>query len=330
MFHSQYDIFNPLTTLHIEEIRRPHEWSETHGYFTPSSQCVFFQDHLYVGGTKRFCSGGSQVIQKNTLCVCNLNFSSWSLSRVPTESFGLAVYNSQLVLVGGRDRVSKEVTDKLWTSGDGRKWTEGALPPMPTPREEPLAESFGTDPECLLVASESRKERKNILSVSILKGGHWSITEPVSNYLWFNSNSTLFNGGVYMCNGYNIFGCKMDALLRKCVDPKSEVKSSGLWRKLETPSRILRGGLCSFKGQLLYFSLTPALQYLVHAYCPYKQSWVRILKLPAGGELITVASLPMVSILILRAKIYKVSTTGEYTCISSNYTLGVLWSLMII
>ena len=60
----------------------------------------------------------------------------WRKIRCPARWSALAVFNSQLVLVGGMRRASREPTRELWSledEGNDGKWSQ-PLPAMPTAR----------------------------------------------------------------------------------------------------------------------------------------------------------------------------------------------------
>lgn len=256
------NIFNPLTTVHTEALQWPKE------KFYPDTHFVLFREQLH-------CGGVVSPSEHNVLWSFATDFSSCSSFRVPARRFGIATYNSQLVLVGGGDGASQEYSDKLWTSDDGLVWSDGTLPPMPTPRMKPLAVSFG-NPECLLVAGgySIGPER-----VEVLKERQWfKIAEPLPRHLSPPWHCTLHNGVLYMCRDGNFVCCTASALLTKCIHPESKLISSGLWKTMKRPyhdnyskkrTKHYDYTLMSSDGQLLAFTSS-----IMFAYSPHKQSWI--------------------------------------------------------
>ena len=130
------DILHPLATI---------DWQECPGCKlvpqTSITNVVKLQDKLYIaiGATGRsiYCS--------------SYDFTSWTVLKPPEglECFGLTSYNSQLLVVGGKER--GKVTNKVWTSDNRTDW-QFSLPPMPNGRVSPLATNTGTSPECVVVA----------------------------------------------------------------------------------------------------------------------------------------------------------------------------------
>lgn len=251
--------------------------------------------------------------ERNILWKFTPDLGSWSLSYVPTAGFGLAVYNSQLVLVGGRDSYSEEVCSKLWTSDGGLRWTEGELPAMLAPRHSPLVVSFGS-PECLLVAGGNHSWCN---SVEVFANGEWSLAEPLPHRFtsWY---STMHNGNLYLSQTDSIIYCNLGALLKHSRRGVTSVVN-GVWRELKRPCD--GAVLVSLKGQLLALSSSCS-DCRVYAYSPCQQCWVHVgvSHLPGSGISLrdsVAVSLPTGSYLILRMESYpetrafKISSEGE-------------------
>lgn len=254
----QCDILNPLVTVHREK----HNWPGAN--FKPFSRCVFFRGNLYVGGMNYTTYHGEA---RNVLLRFSSDLASCSPTYVQKELFGLAKYNSQLVLIGGRDKDSRKMCERLLTSEDGLKWEEGVLPPITAPRLTPLAVSIGS-PECLLVVGGLLRN-----SVEVLKEGQWSTVEPFPHHTtscYSTLRSAIHNGKLYFHTGNfesdNIFFCNLNTLL----NPPSPKDGSELWKVMKMPCDNFC--LVSFRGQLIAFSLS----YGVYAYVPYTNSWVYV------------------------------------------------------
>lgn len=254
----QCNIFNPLITIDCKE----HHWPTYD--FSPHFHFVVFCNKLYYGGVGYDIGdfGGKNGI----LWSFTPDLRSHSLSNVPSICYGLTTYKSQLVLVGGRSLVSCKPWNKVWTSDDGCNWAEGAIPPLLTHRNMPLAVNFG-DPECLLV---SGGQSKRPLQVEVLKEAQWWIVEPLPSCLSPPRHFTLHIGTLYLCRESSVICCNLDALLTTCTHHKDTVKPSGLWRTLSMPFGVSL--LMSFKEHLLAFC--PDCK--MFAYSPYKQSWIHV------------------------------------------------------
>ena len=128
--------------------------------------------------------------QWSSLWELPFDLSSWKmLPPLPCFAPGLAIYCSQLVLVGGKLSRSRSPTNKLWVSDDdGLTWQQ-SLPPMPTPRVGPAVVNTGT-PEYLIVAGGDH----------VLKQNHWNLyrcpaVEVLVEEVWVTVTSLpSFNG----------------------------------------------------------------------------------------------------------------------------------------
>lgn len=200
------------------------------------------------------------------------HLSSCSPTYLQRELFCLATYKSQLVLIGGRDKDSREMCNKLLTSDDGLKWEEGSLPPIRTPRLTPFAASFGS-PECLVVVGGLLGN-----SVEVLKEGQWSTVEPLPHHCTSCQStlrSVIHHGRLYFHTGNfeadNVFFCNLNVLLNAPSHTNCKKKDgNGLWKVMRMPCDNFC--LVSFQGQLIAFSMSRK----VYAYYPYTKSWVYV------------------------------------------------------
>ena len=224
--------------------------------------------------------------------------------------------------MGGRDSCSQQISNKLWTSDDGKKWVEGGLPSMPTPRLVPFAASFGR-PKCMVVAGGITSKQRKSVSVEVLNDGQWFTVEPLPQC--FTSGAwhfTLHNRNLYMCKaGHQVLCCSLNTLISSSRTPtKSEVESQNPWRNINTPCDNLF--LVSSKSkQLLAFSLSPD-NSEVYAFSSYNQSWVHVgdshpLLEGVRSHASMAVSVPTGDLMILRmdgypeTKAFKISANGE-------------------
>ena len=89
------------------------------------TQAVLLEEQVYLGG--RDIHPGSS----DTLLIYDFTDDSWDLLNTPTENYALTICDSQLVLVGGRNPVTLNLTDELCVlDADEQHWNE-SLPSMP-------------------------------------------------------------------------------------------------------------------------------------------------------------------------------------------------------
>ena len=125
-----------------------------------------------------------------------LNLKTWTTITLPHEFSSLTTYRSKFVLVGGRHRLTLEVTDKLWGSESGKNWKE-LVPTMPTCRYDTTSVSGGS-PEILVVAGGRDSDAMELDVVEVLFDSHWitvdSLPESCDKIL---SSSTFHEGSFY-------------------------------------------------------------------------------------------------------------------------------------
>ena len=212
-------------------------------------------------------------------------------SVLPTRDCALTTYHSQLVLVGGVDTDTGEVTNKLlWTSDTGHHW-QPSLPPMPTSCRNPSVVNT-VSPEYLVVGFWRK--------VMMLIGKQWTTVEhPMGNL----RDITLHNGRFYFGT---IHHCDVKLLIASCTQPRTDQppNSASLWSEIPSP-RI--GYLASFGQQLvtLYWSD-------IRAYSPITQSWIRVSKGMPG----VIGVCPTGDLLVFghrgKTEVFKVSLKGEF------------------
>lgn len=196
---------------------------------------------LYVGGLT--ATGNHAQIFESTV-----KLEKWQAYDTPVVFYALAVFNSQLTLVGGmkldhggKNVRPKSVTDEIWMSSNGAS-SNGAswqkqLPSMPTKRCFSSAVSTG-NPQCLIVAGGNgyvnppnaifenvdgygygRPERDigELSTVEIYRRDQWfsvlDLPKPCCHM-----KSVVHAQILYLMGGseqeLNIFSCNLDTLMR--------------------------------------------------------------------------------------------------------------------
>lgn len=228
---------------------------------------------LYVTG--RFLSSGSP----DKLYQSSYDLKSWTALTTPTYWFALATYLSRLVLVGGVDSATDEMTRKLWTSADGSEWREDH-PPLPAPRASASAISVG-DPECLVVAGGEKWQYQQCSLVEVLSEGRWSTVQPLPKRC-YDLKLSSHRGVIYVMGGYGqdhtfFYWCKVKSLVR----PKQmrDEKKVQIWNRYSLP--VICSSAASFGGQLVVLGIAIGLNYTkVYAHDTPTESWVHVGKMP--------------------------------------------------
>ena len=172
----------------------------------------------------------------------NLNPSGIKLKEeleAPMQDCCLTTYKSKLVVIGGFDHITGEMSNVVWTSDTGHNW-QRALPPMPTPCFKPSVLSI-EDPECLIVMEGIYWESHLFFHefiLEVLMERHWSsIRFRTQSAIWMSQPLTLHEERVYASAMGVIFYVDLKVLIDSCTQPKHKVPHS-LWREIEMPSGV--------------------------------------------------------------------------------------------
>ena len=153
------DILHPSTSLEWEE------WPSLPVGMN-DSRSVYLNGTLYVGGG--FTSEPDWEADASLYSFTPGVDSTWTVTDTPTSYYTLVVHDSELLLVGGVEYHTREITNKVFTMRDG-EFVE-ALPPMIESRESPSAVSSGS---ALFVAG-GYDSSEFLSSVEVFKDGRWT------------------------------------------------------------------------------------------------------------------------------------------------------------
>ena len=201
------------------------------------------------------------------------NLQSWTSFDLSYEHMSLTIYQSKLVLVGGRHPSTHEPTNQLLTSTTGRRW-ELSLPPMPTKRYDTSSVSTRS-PEVLVVAGgwDSHRDGEVLDVVEVLQGDKWLVVDPLPAP-GYSMRSTLHDGNLcFVRHGRKdstVFTCSCTSLISSCS--KSSHKSSTdrqLWHQFQAPGG--RGTtIASCSSRLVFIDARAK----VRGYSSMTQSWL--------------------------------------------------------
>ena len=188
------------------------------------------------------------------LFLSSTNLRSWTRIDLSYEDMTLTIFQSKLVLVGGRHPSTRELTNQLLTSTTGRQW-EPSLPPMPTKRY--CTSSVSTrSPEVLVVAGGWGSSHEELDVVEVLQGDKWLIVDPLpAPAAWMHS--TLHDGKICFlrrgCQDNTVFTCSCTSLISSCS--KSSGNSSTdrpLWRQFQAPGGGWSTTIASCSSRLVF------------------------------------------------------------------------------
>ena len=254
----QAAVFHPLSTLHWEEC----------GLLPTmlNPQCIVLGDMLYIGGVP----GYSAALFKSPIHPIE-----WRPLSTPTQGYALTNYQSQLVLVGGLEETTKEITNKLWASDDGSNWKE-SLPPMPTKRDSSSAVNINSTTEYLVVAGGREADYLPVGAVEVLNGStlQWWTAEHLPK-MSFCMKSTLHEGKWYLMGGVqqcrDVYYCDIKSL----VDGVSP-----LWSQFQVPFSADYFCSASFRGCLICIGEYNRHSKIVAFSSPQSHLWTHIGRAP--------------------------------------------------
>ena len=156
-------------------------------------QSVVFKNFVYVGG-------GDTDNDRDRCTVMRLNLQRDEWTKLPRYNamwFAMTSLDNQLVLVGGREPVTREVTNRVAVFVSGR-WTN-PYPPMNTARHSSTAVSFKNH---IIVAGGLSDQGNITSSVEVLdvEAGRWYSAESLPNAR-SQLRSTLIGDTLYLIGG---------------------------------------------------------------------------------------------------------------------------------
>ena len=250
-------------------------------YFSP--QVAVFNGKAYIGG-----GATSTDRERQTVMVYDPQEDSYNtLPPYTCKFFSIAVFNNQLVVVGGVDIQTNKRTNQLgvWNE-QSKSWTH-PLPPMTTACSSP---SVATHNNRWLVVMGGVSDDGTYLSrVEILDttgSGQWYQAAPLPQPCYWVSTAAIGNM-CYLLGGYSgvvsekVFHVQLDDLISQAVSQPagtSALPTPSLWMSLpDTPldystALAINGALLAVGGD---FGNTT-----IYHYQPSSRSWIKAGELP--------------------------------------------------
>ena len=266
------------------------------------AHAVLLKNKVYVGG---------EVMQETDNKICAYNFAedTWESFPCPTKQSALTTYNSQLVLVGGVDLNTKQVTNQLWVlQEDERRWSQ-PLPAMPTARYGASAVEHDNH---LLVAGGRDYSVSRFGVVEVYDGQKWVKIDPLPTC--YNMRSTYHDGACYLVGGVGerrqVFCVSLESLIAKTIQQQSSSPQTSTWKTLaDLPDSCY--DIASFGGALVAVGRRGALKSIAAAvwglpvgssllvYSPLTLSWINVSDIPAVVGSSCIITLPTGDIVVI-------------------------------
>lgn len=222
------------------------------------AQAVCLKGQVFVGGGTSTSKRSDSRIYVYTPAT-----DAWDTIDTPVYWFGLTVYHSQLVLVGGMDYDDESPTNKLWTLGEHGEWQE-TIPPMDAACIETCSVSYG---DHLLVLDNERQE------VNVYNGQSWARTHHLPSDL-FQTKSVVIGGCWYVIGENEVYYASLDLLIAGCHSVVDISRQSSAWKRLPNTPSI---SCCpvGFGSRVIAVGLSA-----IYAYSQSNMSWVCVGDIP--------------------------------------------------
>ena len=227
------------------------------------AQAVFLDGTLHVGGG--YTTGS--IRDDALLYSCKPGGDgSWTTTDTPTYYYALTTYDSCLLLVGGKEYPSNQITNKVYTMIDSE--FQEVLPPLKEKRRSPSAVSSGS---VLVVAGGlDGSVTRSLSSVEVYNNGQWTYRQSLPSRC-YHMKSVLY-GDKWILIGGEGQGTKV-----YCVSLQSLVSGTeqSPWETLpdapfDYSAAALFGSRILSIGGVNYTNVTSSM----HAYSPDTQSWI--------------------------------------------------------
>ena len=203
---------------------------------------------------------------------------SWKVISTPTKYYSLVVYHSKLVLVGGQDTSTDEVSSKIWLLNNDKWIPHPTIPDMPPCRSTSgsAAVSFGNH---LIVAGSDNDV--NCTAITVFNGKTWLSGESIPQRL--SSIQSVANGDdYYLSDGEKIYRTSLRSLIASLYVDTLET----VWEKL--PNAPYKDCSITFLGNYLLavggYSEQPFHEIsAIYAYNRLTDTWEIISEIPCRG-----------------------------------------------
>ena len=269
---------------------------------------------VYVSAADRMDPSGMMGFASNIVFIYDVRGNSWKKIKSATYQHALAIYNNQLVLVGGINHASPALTNELWVLQE--EWSQ-PLPPMPTKRCNASAVGTGSH----LAVAGGNEPGTNFHpshvfdTVEIYDGQEWKVTEslPKPSY---RMKSVLQGDTWYLMGGKEQGREVYYTSLENLIATTSSNPATSVWKKLpdvhfenSTPA-VFMNELIAIGGKELpelQLLLLPQFTSKIHAYSTSTRSWVYVGDTPTAYCSTCATTLPSGELFMLGTVSHRIS-----------------------
>lgn len=255
------------------------------------AQAVLLGDKVYMGG------GKTPEGPSTKLLIYNFSMDSWDEISTPVQSFGLAVYHSQLVLVGGVDPYQNSVGNKIWVLDEKHRWIDSTIPDMPTER---FAASVASMDDYLIVAGGNKGGDNGHLDVVEVYDGHeWRTVQSLPQSC-SQMKSVVHEGFWYLTGGVGqgtkVFYASLESLTAPYLGGADQRL---IWESL--PDAPFEYSTPVIFGMQLT-TMVGGTRSSIHVYSHCAKTWVHVADLPVAYDFVYSLVLPNRELLMVGGK----------------------------
>ena len=287
------------------------------------AQAVVLNNKVYVSAADRLDPTGMMGFESNIICIYDVSGNSWKEIRSATSQHALAVYNKQLVLIGGKDHSTHACTNELRVLQDQELgWTQ-PLPPMLTKRSNASAAGIGS--HLAVAGGHGPRVRHHPIpldTVEIFNSLEWRVAEslPKPSY---RMKSVLQGDTWYLMGGKEqgreVYYTSLNDLIA------SSNPATSVWKKLpdvpfknSTPAVFMNeliaiGGQVEVDRSSLLVLLASQYTSNIYAYSTSKRSWVYVEDTPTAYCSTCATTLPSGELFMLGTVNYRRRISTAHT-----------------
>ena len=212
--------------------------------------------------------------------------SAWTVINTPTYYYGLVEHNSQLLLVGGYEYPSKQLTNKVFTCTLRNGEFVETVPPLKKKRHWPSVFSYKS---VLVVAGGVDNSEAELTSVEVFKDGQWMTAPslPTEGYM----RSADYEDMWYLINQLgDVFCTSIHSILSQERQSPWQTLPSAPYNS--STVAIFDGHLLSIGGGLTRTSA-------INAFSHTSQSWEHVADLPVPLSLFAAVVSPTGELIVV-------------------------------
>ena len=203
-----------------------------------------------------------------------------TLPPTSVQGFAMALYQQQLVLVGGIDVATKKPTGNIAIWDENKRSWSHSLPSMPTPRKYAAAVSYGAF--LITAGGSSQTTATNVVEIYNGSSKQWFTAQSLPQACQLmrsfeHSHHWFLTGGEEQKT--SVYYTSLDSLVND--DDPTKTSKHEVWKKIPTNTPLKSSSIAVVKNRLLAiggWALESAIagSSAIYGYFPSSQTWKEI------------------------------------------------------